>query len=54
MSVLSTDANGDVVRTTSDANDNIVYGLSINANNTTYGAVLFDGDGTNTGNMVSD
>ena len=53
LQLQSTDANGDVVRTTSDANDNIVYGLSIHANNSGYGAVLFDGDGTNTGNTIS-
>ena len=54
LQLQSTDANGDVVRTTSDANDNIVYGLSIHANDTGHGAVLFDGDGVNTGNMISD
>ena len=54
LQIQSTDANGDVVNITNDANDNIVYGLSIHANDTGHGAVLFDGDGVNTGNMISD
>jgi len=55
LQLQSTDANGDIVKITSSANDNVVYGLSINTNNTTYGAVDDDAsDGTVTGNMVSD
>tara|TARA_R100001510_G_C7647680_1_gene205027 strand:+ start:756 stop:1976 length:1221 start_codon:yes stop_codon:yes gene_type:complete len=50
----STDATGDAVRILSAANDNVVYGLNIHSNNTSYGDVLDEaGDGTAAGNNSS-
>ncbi len=51
IEMQSGDATGDAVRLLSGANDNIVYGLNIHSNNTSYGDVLDDAsDGTVTGN----
>ncbi len=51
IEMQSGDATGDAVRLLSGANDNVVYGLNIHSNNTSYGDFLDDAsDGTITGN----
>ena len=51
IEMQSADAAGDAVKVLSIANDNVVYGLNIHSNNTSYGDVDDDAsDGTVTGN----
>ena len=51
IEMQSADAAGDAVRLLSGANDNVVYGLNIHSNDTSYGDVLDDAsDGTVAGN----